>query len=535
MKKLYFLILGQILLLTLSSPLNAQVLPLKPMYATDVLVTDMSVRNVTKTKVAVAENGFIYVLAFIDIDFYREKNWLVYKSADDGKTFQVICSRTYGYDFIALEDVDFVVTGFTPTDINVFVAEVGNPGTPGSHSAYCMVTKYKANGDSVGVVYNYDWGANTTMNVSIATDFRSPDQIFSNPFTVAVAWTGSALLGNADHLTYAVSVDGGNVFTDHFLYNQPWPNRLGRVSLALGSAPDFFGAFTGMFGVAFEMNKTGETGDIGLIMNYTDFSGAWTNPAIFSAVGAYSFPSLAVRQKVPLVFPTTDRFSMMLSFNHPDMIYLYTMDSALVTAGWPQRTSYDFKMGGIGLHSADTVKDCQIVYNKNAYSYLLTYQTRVSNELRYISIKSNNPSNVTEKGNYRDLNTRMTWKAFPSIDINLKKNKACFSWTDEPWGNFQSTLFDSEWSTVGISETTETVGLFSFYPNPAKDKIFLNYNGKEKAEASVISAKGEALKTFSIDCGLQNVDLSGISPGIYLLKVAPAGSQPEFRKLIIRR
>ena len=96
MKKLYFLILGQILLLTLSSPLNAQVLPLKPMYATDVLVTDMSVRNVTKTKVAVAENGFIYVLAFIDIDFYREKNWLVYKSADDGKTFQVICSRTYG-------------------------------------------------------------------------------------------------------------------------------------------------------------------------------------------------------------------------------------------------------------------------------------------------------------------------------------------------------------------------------------------------------------------------------------------------------
>jgi Secretion system C-terminal sorting domain len=535
MKKLHLMILGQILLLTLSSPLNAQVLPLKPMYATDVLVTDMNVRNVTKTKVAVAENGFIYVLAFIDIDFYREKSWLVYKSADDGKTFQVICSRTYGYDYIALADVDFVVTGFTPNDINVFVAEVGNPGTPGSHSAYCMVTKYKANGDSVGVVYNYDWGANTTMNVSIATDFRSPDQSYSNPYTVAIAWTGSALLGNADHLTYAVSVDGGSTFTDHFLYNQPWPKHLGRVSLALGSSPGAFSVFTGMFGVAFEMNKTGETGDIGLIMNYPDLSGAWTNPVIFSAVGAYSFPSLAVRQKVPLVFPSTDRFSMMLSFNSPDMIELYTMDSTLVTAGWPQMDWQDFNFGGIGYHSSDTVKDCRVVYNKNDESYLLTYQTRVSNELRYVSIKANTPSNVTEKGNYRDLNTKMTWKAFPSVDVNLKKNKACFSWTDEPGGNFQSTLFDSEWSTVGISETTEISGLFSFYPNPAKNMIFLNYTGKERAEASVITSEGKVLKRFSIDCGSQNVDLSGISPGIYLLKVAPEASQPEFRKLIIRQ
>ena len=529
------MILGQILLLTLSSSLNAQVLPLKPMYAADVLVTDMNVRNVTKTKVAVAENGFIYVLAFTDFDFYRERTWEVYKSADDGKTFQRICQRTYGYDYIALVDVDFAVTGLTPNDINVFVAEVGNPGTPGSHSAYCMVTKYKANGDSVGVVYNYDWGSNTTMNVSIATDFRSPDQSYSKPFTVAIAWTGSALLGNADHLTYAVSVDGGSTFTDHFLYNQPWPKHLGHVSLALGSSPGAFSVFTGMFGVAFEMNKTGETGDIGLIMNYPDLSGAWTNPVVFSAMGAYSFPSLAVRQKVPLVLPSTDRFSMMLAFNHPDMIYLYTMDSTLATAGWPQRTWQDFNFGGIGYHSSDTVKDCRVVYNKNDESYLLTYQTRTSNELRYVSIKANTPSNVTEKGNYRDLNTKMTWKVFPSVDINLKKNKACFSWTDEPWGNFQSTLFDSEWSTVGISETPETGGLFSFYPNPAKDMIFLNYNGKERAEASVITSEGKVLKRFSIDCGSQNVDLSGISPGIYLLKVAPEASQPEFRKLIIRQ
>ena len=65
--------------------------------------------------------------------------------------------------------------------------------------------------------------------------------------------------------------------------------------------------------------------------------------------------------------------------------------------------------------------------------------------------------------------------------------------------------------------------------------IFLNNNAKERAEASVITSEGKVLKRFSLDFGLQNIDLSGISPGIYLLKVAPEASQPEFRKLIIRR
>ena len=75
MKNFPVIVCGLIFLLIPSFELTAQVLPLKPFFASDVMVTNMTVRSETKTRVAVAENGFIYIMAFIDIPFYDEKGW----------------------------------------------------------------------------------------------------------------------------------------------------------------------------------------------------------------------------------------------------------------------------------------------------------------------------------------------------------------------------------------------------------------------------------------------------------------------------
>ena len=533
MKNFPVIVCGLIFLLIPSFELTAQVLPLKPFFASDVMVTNMTVRSETKTRVAVAENGFIYIMAFIDIPFYDEKGWEVWKSADEGKTFQKICHRTYSNANLSLADVDFIVTGYNQNDISVFVAEVGNTGTVNAHNCYCMVTKYKANGDSVGVVYNYDWGANTTLHVAIASDFRSPDEAFANPYNIAVAWTGSVAAGNSDHLTYAISNDAGATFTDYFLYDQPGPKHLGRVSLSLGSAPGAFGMFVAAYGVAFEMNKEGETGEIGLIMNYLDNNGGWKLPVRFTSIGNYNFPSVSLRQRVPLVTPSSEKFSMLLTLNAGSWIQFNTLKSTYNTFDWPQPTSYDFNMGGIN-GTPDNVKDCSNTYNKNDDSYLLTYATSLSHELRYIILNASDFTAVVEKGNYRDQFTEMSWRAFPSVDINLKKNKACFSWTDVPNGNFQSIYFDSEWSTVGTEDYSETGSPgFSFYPNPASGIIHVSTNHPGKSVLRGCSMTGNIIFSKEIKTGNNLVDLAGIAKGIYLLKFENNGNE-TVRKLVIK-
>ncbi len=44
----------------------------------------------------------------------------------------------------------------------------------------------------------------------------------------------------------------------------------------------------------------------------------------------------------------------------------------------------------------------------------------------------------------------MTRNGQPSVDVNLQKNKACFSWTDVPAGNSESIFYDSEWLMTGV-------------------------------------------------------------------------------------
>ncbi len=514
----------------------AQLLPVNPLYSSDVYVTNITVLNQTRTKVAVAENGYIYILSLTDISFYERKEWVLWRSVDDGKTFQNILMKEFNYSDITLADVDFTVTGHYPEDISVLIAEAGHAGTVNPHAAYCSVAKYKSNGDSIGEIYHYEWGTNTVKSISIATDFRSPDQAYAAPFSIAVAWTGTDLSDNSEHLTLGISTNGGTTFTNRLIYDQQPPKHLGRVSLSLGSSPDLLlQIFKGVLGIAFEMNQTGNSGDIGLLVNFYDFHGGWLSPYIITPMaGSYTNPSIALRQNVPVSLPSDDAFSMFLTFNSSTNINFYYPVAEMAINGFPQPTPVSFRTGIINYTTSYVSKDCRVAYNKNDDNYLFTFYSNDNERLKYVVIDAGDVTNSLDKGNYRDQHSAMSWNAAPSVDINLQKNKACFSWTDVPLRNFQSTLFDSEWSTVGIQESLPKDGNFSVYPNPAQEQVTVSTGTEGDFMIRISDISGREVKRSLMHGAKVTVPLAGVSPGIYFITLDRGNNPQPGQKLVIK-
>ena len=67
-------------------------------------------------------------------------------------------------------------------------------------------------------------------------------------------------------------------------------------------------------------------------------------------------------------------------------------------------------------------------------------------------------------------------------------------------------------STSIIDETQPEI--FSFYPNPARTSIFINYAEKSKYE--IVSIEGKTLKTGTL---IKMIDVSDLRKGIYLFEI----------------
>jgi hypothetical protein len=87
-------------------------------------------------------------------------------------------------------------------------------------------------------------------------------------------------------------------------------------------------------------------------------------------------------------------------------------------------------------------------------------------------------------------------------------------------------------SFVSVEES-ESPGL-SVYPNPAHGQVYLSTAGiPEGTEAGLFSPKGECLTRFIISGKSQSLCLSGLSPGMYLLRVGKSPNLTE-RKIIVQ-
>jgi len=59
----------------------------------------------------------------------------------------------------------------------------------------------------------------------------------------------------------------------------------------------------------------------------------------------------------------------------------------------------------------------------------------------------------------------------------------------------------------------------SLYPNPAKDKLFLEFNNKAETEISLTDARGQLIRHFNADESRLMLNLNGLKPGVYILNI----------------
>ena len=86
-----------------------------------------------------------------------------------------------------------------------------------------------------------------------------------------------------------------------------------------------------------------------------------------------------------------------------------------------------------------------------------------------------------------------------------------------------------------VSSATDffEVMVVSLYPNPTNDMFFVETKGdtSEKAEAMLTHISGAVLEKRILTCSQELFDLSGLAPGIYLLKLT-VGNETHVWKVI---
>ncbi|MFZ4798718.1 MAG: T9SS type A sorting domain-containing protein [Bacteroidia bacterium] len=71
--------------------------------------------------------------------------------------------------------------------------------------------------------------------------------------------------------------------------------------------------------------------------------------------------------------------------------------------------------------------------------------------------------------------------------------------------------------TVAVKEAKQNKE-FSFYPNPAKDELYLKYFSKESFQVEIYNILRSKVKTFTLNGGQANVNIEELSNGIYFLR-----------------
>lgn len=83
---------------------------------------------------------------------------------------------------------------------------------------------------------------------------------------------------------------------------------------------------------------------------------------------------------------------------------------------------------------------------------------------------------------------------------------------------------------IPVSGLEENALQITVYPNPAKDRVVIE--GIEAAEVNVYNALGQVVKTVR---GTNEIDLSGLVDGVYLLRIADADGKCYTNRLAVRR
>lgn len=491
-------------------------------YGQDVVVGTVGENKLASSnKIAVADNGWIYILSLIDdIDIVSKAEGsseaILYVSKDDGVSYSEIMVTNVATSPFFLLDVDFIVTGSSEADIIVWIASIiENENT---NENIVVIEKYDANGNFLECVA-YESMDISCHSLSLATDYRSPSD-FGNPFTIVAVVAGFSESGN-HFLDGFYSNDGGDSFNYKMSIYQT-SNEIGCVDVSLGC---YAGGIGGWAGVVFE--EEGISGfDVKFLANTQDFSlSTWTEPLSFENC---AFPKIQCKNNINT--PWGDRFVITMSDYSQDpmeMKVVYGM-AGFSIYGNPAPDAY----GVYNLKSDHHVWQTDLSYDKDGDHFLLTYSDvdiedslKITLKYQYIDYdKVHDKNQWVLHGSYSTFTSCADLYTFasPVIDINLQKHQVCFAWGSVVLGQDGSSLqgkvyADAEWSTVGVNEYSIVANSLNLAPNPTSDKTSVKVEKEGNYQGTLYDMQGRQMMAFRFSGTEYNLDVATLPAGVYIV------------------
>lgn len=87
----------------------------------------------------------------------------------------------------------------------------------------------------------------------------------------------------------------------------------------------------------------------------------------------------------------------------------------------------------------------------------------------------------------------------------------------------------AEDNTVAVAELTQDDNSVTIYPNPATDKLHLDYDAGKKLTATVYDVTGKLLITSELSNGTNTIDVSALQSGVYILNISGDGVETSHR------
>lgn len=527
-------VLAAFALITLSSLAQAQT-----MGGGDVKVFDYKNNPAIKTKMSVADNGWIYLMAHGKHES-GETEVRVFRSKDDGVTFQELTHWTRS-SYWFFQDFDIIVTGKDESDIRFWSVELLND--PAGNRSVLSVFKRNANLEDGNAVRMYEKEFTNTQlyDVSIASNYRSPapDLMGGNPFALAVAYTGFNSAENKSFVGYLISMEAGRKFKLHHpIFSQDGKEKIGKVDLSLGSTSSSMAHNNWpIMGVVFEMNRVGNSkSDIGFLSNFVDYDSdfRWAAPIKVNTFGEARGPKIQMmldsEKDNTLAGETCHNF--MIMYNHYDsderdwqIRYVYPKPNFRYKEGVTP-TMDDLEEAPFATTSSDEFIG-DLSYDKSYGHYLVTYadifeyEDSVVWKLKYCWVPYD-LLNDLKKWSVRyvykdDFNTPVTP---PQVDIHPIKRKACWAWGE--YHTDKSVIrADTEWSTItSVEEILPQGEGVKLCTSSADGYMMLKLPMDATWKAFVYDMQGRKVAEVSFEGEAYKLNVQHLPKGTYLLKVA---------------
>jgi hypothetical protein len=490
-------------------------------FASDIIIDNNPSIIQSNVCVTTAFNGWIFT-AFTTFNSANNSSGItIKKSTDRGESWSIIAQNSLTN--IEYQNLEIEVAGTSTADLKLFVIGSNFSSTTSSFTTFLDV--YNAvTGTYIGTPHFQSHGTKI-YDLDIATDYISPASV-SSPYSIGFLYSKTAAV---DSIVFVGSIDGGVTFGIRNVVATT-PLFFNKISLSYGQS---FSGSNGRYFAAWEQksSNTARNGHIYTSRNVSTVDGPWISPVNLDSLSSTMINLCRNPRISTMIEPNTDSDSAgVTSIVLVDRDYNGDASDYDLLGFYNKRSHYTNFWTRLDVsNTSENDMYSDITYNPQNNSFSTTYFDSTSNLLILVDNDLNllTPNLWTiASSQYNDGTAGIA--PSPRISYNPQENG-----TDAVWNASTATTngvakFDASYRGLylDISEGTFNSMQVSCYPNPAVEKLTIDFNSKTDniVFIELIDLTGKVIQTQSevVVKGENKLELkfNTIASGTYILQVS---------------